>query len=502
MNRMFFSRLVCPLVALLVLGLPLAGAQPEQPPNIVFIFTDDQGPWAWSLDDPEARTPNLDRIAQQGARLVNSFTTTPVCSPSRAAMMASRYGTELGITDYINPSAQPDLGLDPAVITWPEMLSQAGYATGLVGKWHLGSRDRYHPTRQGFSYFAGFRTGGSTSQNPNVEVEGRSRVIQGWTPDILTDHAIQFVRGNRDAPFLLSLHFWAPHANTANRTPDGDRTWLPLSDADWSQFENLDPTLPEPDYPFLDVYRTKRMRREYLASVSSVDRNVGRLLRVMDELELSGNTVVIFSSDHGYNMGHHGIWHKGNGRWLLQEGVKLARVEGSSSDGGHESFEAYRVNLWDNSLKVPTAVRWPGVIQAGTVIEESIGNLDWYPTILAMAGVDLPAGETIRGRNFFPLLKGEPIDDWDNDFYAQYSQDHGGTKAQLRCWRTPEWKLVRDFLRPGLDELYDLKRDPEERTNLISSQDPNIQRMRARLNRLLLAKMQEIGDPAARQGLD
>ena len=401
--------------------------------------------------ESDAHTPNLDRLFAQGARFTNSFTTTPVCSPSRAALMTSRYGSELGITDFLSHSAEPDLGLDPETVTWPEVLQSAGYATGLIGKWHLGEEDRYHPTRAGFDYFAGWRTGGNISKDPEVEVDGTMRRIEGYTPDILTDFAIDFMNRPREGPFSLSVHFWAPHANTANRTPDGDRTWLPLSDADWERFRDLDVRIPNPDYPKLDIPRLRRMTREYLASVASVDRNVGRLMAALDQLGLRDNTAVIFTSDHGFNMGHNGIWHKGNGRWILTD------------------RRDNRANLYDRSLRVPAAVRWPGVIAPGTVIEETTTNLDWYPTLLGMAGLPLPEGVLIRGRDLTALLKGASPG-WNNDLFAEYKQYHFEQTEQYG-YRTPEWKLVRDFSNPGKDELYHLSADPDERRNLIASED-------------------------------
>ena len=142
-------------------------------PNIVFLYTDDQGAWTTGHSgNRDAHTPNLDRIFREGAHLKNSFTTTPVCSPSRASLMVSRYGTELGITDYLNHSQEPDLGLDPATVTWPEVLQASGYTTGLFGKWHLGQLDRYHPTASGFDEFSGFRTGGQISKDPEVAIDG------------------------------------------------------------------------------------------------------------------------------------------------------------------------------------------------------------------------------------------------------------------------------------------------------------------------------------------
>jgi len=452
--------------------------QVKDKPNIIFIMTDDQGPWAFgAAPNTNARTPNMDRLRNEGVRLTNYFVTTPVCSPSRAGLMTSRYSSEVAIPDYLS-GRQPDLGLDTKFVTWPQLLADAGYATALFGKWHLGKQDEHHPTRYGYEEFAGFRTGAGISQNPDVEINGKVRQVRGYTPDILTNFAIDFIRRKKGGPFLASLHFWAPHANTKNRTPDGDRTWLPLSDADWGRFKNSDPALPHPDYPKLDIPRAKRMMREYLASVASVDRNLGRLLEAVDELEISQNTVVIFTSDNGYNMAHNGIWHKGNGRWLLADN------------------RGPRPNLYDNSLKVPAIIRWPGHIEPGTTVDQTVTNLDWFPTICAMANVSLPEQAQIRGRNFLSLLTGKKIR-WENDLFAQYSmwQWHQ-TGADLRCYRTARWKLVRDFKHDGKDELYDLVNDPTETNNLVDSVDPAIRAQRELLDTKLLEMMRRIDDPA------
>ena len=443
-------------------------------PNILFIFTDDQAPWALGLSGhPHAKTPNMDRLFREGAYLVNAFTTTPVCSPSRAGLMASRYGTELGITDWINPRKEPNHGLDPKTVTWPKLLAEAGYRTGLIGKWHLGTLDRFHPTKFGYQYFMGFRSGGNTPSDPTLEINGKRKKLKGLLPDILTNDAVEFIHRESERPFLLSLHFRAPHAR-----------WLPVAAEDWSPFKDLDPILPHPDYPNLDIPRVKRMTREYLASVASVDRNLGRLLAELDKLNLTHNTVVIFSSDHGYNMGHNGIWHKGNGHWVVKP---LPPATDNIPKG-------QRPNMYDHSIRVPTAVRWPGVIEPGTKITQSISNLDWFPTLLAMAGVELPKNVTLRGRNFLPLLKGESPD-WENGFYAQYSTHHQ-SKTHMRMYRTPDWKLIVDFNDSTRDELYSLKTDPQERENLIESKDPNVQRIRALLSQKLRAKMNDIDDPA------
>lgn len=459
-------------LCLALLSAAAAGASPPRP-NVVFLYADDQAAWTiGALGNNQARTPNIDRLYREGAALRNAFTTTPVCSPSRAGLMTSRYGSELGVTDYLNPSAEPDNGLDPAIPTWPKILQAAGYRTLFIGKWHLGVLDKYLPTRNGYDRFYGFRNGAGISKDPEVESDGAIKVVRGYTPDILTDEAVRFIRGqDGERPFLLNLHYWAPHANTANRTPDGDRTWLPLSDADWKPFRGLDPILPQADYPRLDVARAKRMMREYLASAASVDRNVGRVLDALDQTGMAEDTIVVFTSDHGYNLSHHGLWHKGNGRWLLIDN------------------RGPRANMYDHSLRVPAVVRWPRRLDAGLLIDEIVLNIDWFPTLLAMAGAALPEGITIRGKSFLPLLERKDVR-LRTAFYAEYKQKHA-EQADQRMWRTRNWKLVRDS-REGMDELYDLRSDPQERRNLIDDVRPRVRKAAARLDRALRRRMDEI----------
>lgn len=449
-------------------------------PNIIFIMTDDQGPWAYgAAGDPNAHTPNLDRLAREGVRMTNYFTMSPVCSPARGCLMTGRYSTEFGIPDYI-PGEASGIGLSPQFPTWPKHLRNVGYDTALVGKWHLGSEDEYHPTRHGYNEFTGFRVGAGISKDPVVEVAGDLRQISGYTPDILTDFAVEFVRRKRDVPFLLSLHYWAPHANTGVTTADGDRTWHPLSDDDWSLFRDKELVLPNPDYPDLDIPRLTRMNREYLAAVASVDRNVGRLLGVLESEHLVEDTLVVFTADNGYNLGHNGIWHKGNGRWILYNN------------------RGDRPNMYDNSLRLPLIVRWPGVTRSGEVIEETCSHLDWYPTFLDILGDSAPEAASLRGTSILPLLNGESAK-WDNDLFAQYSMwEWNQNGAQLRAYRTPEWKYIRDFKHEGKDELYYLVDDPEEHNNLIAVQDPRARRARADLDARLTKCMERINDPETR----
>jgi uncharacterized sulfatase len=442
-------------------------ASADTRPNIVFLYTDDQAQWAMgAYGNRDIKTPNLDRLAQRGAIFRNAFTITPVCSPSRAALMTSRYGSELGIADWINPEREPNLGLAPSAIIWPELLKGFGYATMLAGKWHLGTRDEFHPTHQGFDRFFGFRDGSNRPIDPKLEVDGQLRQLKGSLPNLLVDEGLKFIQQHRDQPFLLSIHFRAPH------TPYG-----PVPEVDSAPYRTLDPTIP--DFPGLPTDRVKQLYREYYASVSSVDRNVARLMARLDELSLSSRTIVIFTSDHGYMIGHHGLWHKGNAAWL---------VEGKTG---------YRPNMFDDAIRVPLLVSWPGVVSAGSTIDRVVSNLDLFPTILEMCGLGVPANLEIRGRSLVPLLRSQPTS-WDDTLFGQYDMHHYQV-ARMRMIRTPEWKLVRHFEPGSQDELYHLATDAGETRNLAGSNEAHARAQRNVLNRQLEARMARINDSAAKR---
>lgn len=465
-----------PLCTLLILfALMPLHTQANTRPNILFILTDDQGAWAMGNEDnPDASTPGMDRLAAEGAKFSHFFVATPVCSPSRAELLTSRYGSEVGITDYISPqpsdthAGEAHLGLNPALPTWVAGLRDVGYHTGLIGKWHEGTDDQFQPKYFGYDTFYGFRGGGANVIDPILEKNGVVAEEKGLTSDLIADKAIAFLKeaAANAGSFALSVHFREPHA-----------PWTPVAEADEAHLKDRVLTLPNPDVPNLDRETMEKSMRKYLASVAGVDRNLRRILGVLDETGLARNTVVIFTSDHGYNVGHHGVLHKGNAIWLTKGGEPSGR----------------RPNMWDTSLRVPVLVRWPGVVTPGSVINECITNLDWFPTLLAMAGEKPKEGALIRGRNFLPLLRGESIP-WENDFYGEYAMHHGAD-ADMRMYRTPEWKLMRDFRRPGKDELYDLKNDPGETKNLID--DPAYAAKREELSEKLNARQAAIAETAA-----
>lgn len=447
-------------------------------PNILFIVADDMGAWALGADDnANSFTPELDKLAKHGALFTNAFSVSAVCSPSRAALITGRYPSETNVLDVIPQESKKEL--DTSLTLWPELLREYGYQTALVGKWHLGEATEAFPENRGYSKFSGFLHGGLLSKDPVVRIEGKDSVYtEKYTPDVLADLTMGYINEFKDKPWAISLHFWAPHANTRFPKnflpPYEDRSWLPMQDQDLDYLKHLKLELPEPNFPNLNIERSERMMREYLSSVHSLDRNVGRVLSYLKELELDKNTIVIFTSDHGYMMGHHGLWHKGNGRWLTKN---------EKDPTGFYSNN--RPNMFDNSLRVPFIVKWPKEIKSGTIVSETVTFLDCFPTVLEMTGVNRPSDLILRGKSFMPLFNKESKD-WDNVFYGQYKS--------LRCIQTSDWKYIMDNENFARNELYHLAKDPSEHFNLIDSNQKNVIANKKKLKKLLLDKMKEIGD--------
>lgn len=450
-----------------------------KPRNIIFIVADDMAPWVIGPGKhPAAVTPHLESLARDGVLFTKSFTATPVCSPARSCLLTGLYSTETGILDYLRKYEDSNLGLGSQTQTWVKELRKNGYRTALFGKWHLGEDDQFHPEKSGYDTFCGWRTSADVSKDPEIEVDGKIIRQAGFSADIITDYALDYMRSASDAPFLVSLHFWEPHCNVGVYTEDGDRTWHPLKDEDWSLFKDIDPSTPNPDYPKLDIPRIKRMTREYLASVHAVDRNIGRIVQALKELGIEEQTAVIFTSDNGYNLGHNGIWHKGNGWWILTDN------------------RGNRPNMYDNSLRVPSVVKCPGLIEGNRVVDLPVSVLDWFPTVLRLSGIRPAAQVIIRGRDLVERL--EPgSQDTEDGLFMQYSMwNWNQTGADLRAYRTREWKLILDFKNTVPHELYDLVNDPDETTNLYSSERDDIRKIRKLLQSKMVAEMEKYRDPA------
>ena len=469
--RALRASLILVAICALASGGVVAGsrAAPPERLNLISIVTDDQGRWAvGAYGNKEIQTPNMDRLAREGALFTNAFVVTPVCSPSRATFLTGRYPTELGITDWIAPvEADAGLGMPTNVVTWPQVLQRNGYRTGLIGKWHLGWKPEHHPTKRGFHHFFGFLGGGARPVNPTLEQNGKDKRFDGPLPDILTDDALRFVERNRARPFALSLHFRAPHL------PYG-----PVPEVDSAPFKDLDPTIPKARG--IDVQQVKKWTRDYYASIHSVDRNIGRLLDRLDELKLTGKTIVMFTSDHGYMIGHHGIHTKGNGVWVA---------------GGVNGPK--RPNMFEDAIRVPLIIRWPGVAKPGSKIDAHVSTLDTFRSVLGMLDVPAPKAVQARGVDFSETLKRSvaPATGAEEVLFGQYDLHNSGL-AFMRMLRTPEWKLVRYHYANFQDELYDLKNDPGETRNLYRR--PQHREVRERMEKQLRKYEKAIDDPILR----
>lgn len=473
-----------------------AMATAAERPNILYIMSDDHAAHAISAYHSRInQTPNIDRLAKEGMRLDNCFCTNSICSPSRATVITGKYSHLNGVPTFNR--------LDGSQPTAAKYLQAAGYYTGMIGKWHLGS----DPT--GFDRWT-ILPGQGAYFDPQFLEPGGSRAISGYATDIITDLAIDFLKNRpHDKPFFLMCHHKAPHRpwepDAKHKAMFADRQipepatlrddYATRTDAIrqceqkvFSDMTNVDLKLPQP--PNLSPAERQKWRREkptkveievngkkktlageelnrwkyqrymqdYLACIQSIDDNVGRLLDWLDQNGLSANTVVIYTSDQGFFLGDHGLYDK---RFM---------------------YEA--------SLRMPFLVRWPAVIRPGSVQDALAINPDFTPTFLDLAGVKVPPD--IQGRSLVPLLRGERPGDWRSSFYYRYYHDPGdhNTRAHYGV-RTATHKLVY-FWKIDQWEMFDLVKDPDELHNLYN--DPSQQALVARLKAELYRLKREVKD--------
>lgn len=248
--------------------------------NLISIVTDDQAAWTLGCyGGTEIPIPNLDRLAVEGVRFVNAFVHTPVCSPSRGTYMTGLQSTQLGFTDWLNDRQARVSGITSSNLTWPGVLARHGYATGLIGKWHLGAQEESRPWRNGLTEFTGNLGGGWAPNRVSfIDEKGGSYSPQGFSVEICTDLAIKFVDGHKGKPFALLLHFREPH---------GPYVPMPEKDMETSRHAKL----KIPDYPGLRQPYTTDARRNYYASIAALDRNIGRLLEHLDKTGLAKRSI-------------------------------------------------------------------------------------------------------------------------------------------------------------------------------------------------------------------
>ncbi|HYT62164.1 MAG TPA: sulfatase [Haliangiales bacterium] len=426
-------------------GLELAAADAAKPgrPNILYIMSDDHAAHAISAYGSRInQTPNIDRLAKEGMRFVNCFVVNSICTPSRAAILTGKYSHLNGVPVFNRfDGSQPTLA---------KYLQAAGYHTGMIGKWHLFS----DPT--GFDYW-NILPGQGVYHDPVFIEMGERKKHPGYVTDLIADFSIEFLKNRpKDKPFFLMCHHKAPHrpwqpdAKHAHLYDDVDIPEPPTfnddyrtrADAAREATMRIDRDLTKSDLkedPPSDLsgaalkhWKYERYIKDYLACIAAVDDNVGRLLDYLDKSGLAENTIVIYTSDQGFFLGDHNWFDK---RFMYEE-----------------------------SLRMPFLVRYPGRIKPGTVNDGMILNVDFAPTLMEFAGLKIPSD--IQGRSFAALLRGEKPKNWRTAMYYRYyhyPQDH---RVQPHYGiRTERYKLIY-FNKIGQWELFDLQKDPRELNNI------------------------------------
>ena len=392
-------------------GAPARARQP----NIIFILADDMGyADASCYGAPTIRTPAIDRLAREGVRFTQAYANSAVCSATRTALITGRYQYRLPLGLEEPLATSKEVGLPPEHPTLPSLLKQVGYETALIGKWHLGALPGFDPLKSGYDHFWGFR-GGAVDYFSH-DIAGNADLWDGPTPikqqgyltDLLGQHAVDFVKSRtlRSKPFLLSLHFNAPH-------------WPWETADDEAESRRLAGTMP--------IDFDGGTQAIYNRMVEAMDLQIARLLATLDKSGLAQDTIVVFSSDNG--------------------GERFSNTW---------PFSGRKTELLEGGLRVPAVIRWPGRLPAGSINSQVTISMDWMPTLLAAAGTAPVATLPSDGINLLPLLAAgaRPVE---RTLYWRYKAN-----AQ-RAIRSADYKVVKIA---GNTFLFNVVADPLERANL------------------------------------
>ena len=406
--------------------------------NIVFILIDDQRYDALGFLNPYFETPHLDALAKGGVFFENAFVTTSLCSPSRASTLTGQYAHKHGVLD--NSTL-----LNPETPTFPKVLQQSGYNTAFVGKWHMGgSTDEPRP---GFDHWVSFR-GQGTYFDPLLNINGERKKVDGYTTDILTGYAVDYIGQDHGKPFMLYLSHKAVHADfepaprhagsykdRAYPYPDtmadteenyaGKPAWLKAQRDSWHGVDGMyDKKVDFDDFV-----------RRYAETLKAVDDSVGRVVEALRAKDLLDDTLILFTSDNGFQFGEHGIIDKRT--------------------------------MYEASIRIPFIAHCPNLIPAGTTRKEMILNIDHCPTMLEAGGVSVP--DTVQGASFFGMLDGAEIpwrDAWLYEYFWERSFPQTPTVLGVR---TDRYSLMQYHGVWDKYEMYDLQKDPYEKHNLLAN---------------------------------
>lgn len=426
--------LVCLLCLSSIRQASATEKQTRQRPNILLMTADNLGYGDLGCYGNQImKTPQLDRLAQQGARLTDFYTASPTCTVSRATLLTGRYPQRIGLNHQLSKDENYGDGLRKSELLIPQYLKQQGYRTACFGKWNVGFSPGSRPTERGFDEFFGFAAG-------NIDYyhhfyagrhdlwRGLKEVfVEGYSTDLFADEACKFIAVNKQQPFFIYLPFNAPHfPGKRNKQPGQPNEWQAPATA-------------------FKVYgyspQTKKPQERYRAVVTALDTAIGRVLQQLEDSGLSKNTIV--------------IWYSDNGAFMLKErGLEVASNK-PLRDGG--------VTLWEGGIRVPAIVRYPGHIKAGTVNSSQIISLDILPTLISLSGGKVPEDRTLDGENILPILK-SPESAEPRSFFFEYRNFSAVRDGKYKLLRT---KPGRNFM------LFDLEQDLGE-TKDLSAKHPEI----------------------------
>jgi arylsulfatase A-like enzyme len=442
-------------------GFTLPSEKKDPPPNIIFILSDDHSTLAvGKYGSKHIQTPHIDRLASEGVRFTNAFVVSSLCSPSRASILTSQYGAENGYLRIGNT-------LDTSLNTLSKILQKANYETAILGKWHLGSQP------MGFDYCRVVRNQGDffnptffTAENWSSK-ERKGEVVQGYFTDIITDKAIDWLENRKkDKPFALFVHHKAPHAPhvTPEKYEEQYTEDFPIPSNFTDAHTNRNSFLKDSASPFskledaneYDIYNDEKNKKApahikkgttaykewayqtllkgYSRQIANLDENIGRLVDYIDQKGLSNNTIIVYTSDNGWFLGQHGLFNK---MWMYEE-----------------------------SLRVPLIIRYPGHIPKNKTSHQLISSLDYAPTLLAYAQTSIPS--SMRGFSIKPILEGDKPQNWRTSFFYHYYDQFG--VPEIEGLRTEQFKLIHHKSANKSEwEFYDLKKDPQEMNNQINN---------------------------------
>jgi len=454
--RVFLAALVATVIASAQLSSDPTRASRQAKPNVVIIFTDDQGTLdANCYGSTDLHTPAIDSLAESGVRFTQAYSHT-VCCPARAMLLTGRQPQRGNVNDWMQGPMNGPKGRNmlTSEVTIAEVLRKAGYRTGLFGKWHLGGHPDHGPTKQGFDEFFGIRDGFIENfthyflhRNGYHDLyEGTREVFHrgSYFPDLMVDRALSFMDRHQDRPFFLYIPFNIPH----------------YPEQSLERFRDRYKNMPEP-------------RRTYAATVTTTDDYIRRILTQIDNLGIRDNTIVIYQSDNGHSEEDYQITVDGH-----LSGFEKGWNYGANAGGGNTGkWVGAKGSFLEGGIRVPSIFRYPPVTKGGEVRDQAITAMDWFPTILELAGVDMPRDLTLDGHSAVPVIKSSSAK-------SAYGIMHWAWQGRWVV-RDGDWKLLYDGARnlAGGDTtkvyLANLSDSKPEQTNHASAQPGIVKRLTA-----------------------